>query len=114
MKRSVDQNVVDFVAEFMTDEVEVFNEEGPQPGYPTPPPPPGKRKEPGVAGTPPPPPRKRKRHPLPKPNYPGSPADKAAKARQKRNEEQKAAEKLGRNRSPFGDSLMRDLDAMLT
>ena len=83
------------------------------PNIPDPPPPPGKRKEPKSSSPPPPPPKKNK-HPLPKPVYPGSAEDKRKKARakerevqDKKNAEQKKLERSGRNRSPFGDSVVR-------
>ena len=61
--------------------------------------------EPDIPISPPPPPRKNKRrHPLGKPKpIPGFAQDKKNKAREKYSADQKAREKLGHNRNPFGD-----------
>jgi hypothetical protein len=117
MQRQVDQNIVDFVADFMTDEIEAFGDDrqisqpAMQPldtqqggmlmesGYPTPPPPPKKKSGPRMKQPPPP---------------PGSKEDKRRKDREKYTADQKAREKTGKNRSPFGDSLMRELDTMMS
>ena len=58
---------------------------------------------------PPSPPRKKKQHPMPKPVYPGSPEDQENQTRDKQNQDQKAREKKGTNRSPFGDDIERNL-----
>jgi hypothetical protein len=116
MNRQVDQNVVDFVANLITDDAEIFTESTKSP-LPAPPPPPARRRpEPKASDVPPPlppPPKRKRRHPLPMPKYPGSDADKQDKERVTKNEKQKAAERTGRNRSPFGDSLERALDEIL-
>lgn len=127
MRRQVDQNVVDFVADFITDDAEIFVEGHPRaqtsplPAPPAPPSPGGKKSRPAAktstlpAPAAPPPKAPKKRNPLPKPpKYPGSEGDKQEKARQGRIDKQKTAEKSGRNRSPFGDSLERALDEMMT
>jgi len=95
---AIDQNLVNQVAGMLTDDPDIVLEFEKQPGYPEPPPPP----------------RKKSRHPLPKPVYPGSPQDQANKAREAKNADQKAREKQGRNRNPFGDSLLHDLDTLIT
>jgi len=63
--------------------------------------------------SPPPPPRKKKRHPLPKPIYPGSTAAKEKERQNKYTKDQKERERSGKNRNPFGDSLIRDIERML-
>jgi hypothetical protein len=101
-----------FVSQFMTEDLDIFAE-GP---LPQPPPPPTKRKpsQPNSILPPPAPPKKKTgpqyRTPPPPP---GSPKDLEQKERNRRNEGQKARERKGLNRSPFGDSLMREINRMM-
>ena len=94
----IEPAVINSIADMLTDDPEIFNDESPgkfldqEQALPSPVPPPKKKRRP--LGAPPP--------------YSGSP-----KNREAGQAKQKAVEKTGMNRSPFGDGLMHDLDGMI-
>ena len=100
-----DQNIVNHIAGMLTDDPEIFEDaEGALGGGG------GEEDEYEDTGA-----WRKKRHPLgAPPPYPGSDKDKAAKARQAKVDKQRRDEKLNRSGNPFGDSLLHDVDGMIT